>query len=184
MLYSYAGMPEKGLALYKRMEVSAVDSGVAEVSPEDDSQLPVLGSSQGVVPPSATERADDKKPSPETEPAVTMEDVATPVPESDEAGTPSNAILKQNTMSGLSIVLTLISIILAFRSVLASFPSVTPLTFVHSISIIEIMGLIEGACTSCQDAENAPDGGGLAGRWWRGWANVRRSFSTVACVRT
>ena len=44
----------------------------------------------------------------------------------------------------------------------------------YSISLITIMGLIGEQCTPCQDAANAPDGGGLAGRWWRGWANVRR----------
>ena len=44
----------------------------------------------------------------------------------------------------------------------------------YSISLITIMGLIGEQCTPCQDAANAPDGGGLAGRWWRGWANVHR----------
>lgn len=42
-----------------------------------------------------------------------------------------------------------------------------------SISIITIMGLIGSVCRPCQDAAGAPDGGGLAGRWWRAWARVR-----------
>lgn len=34
------------------------------------------------------------------------------------------------------------------------------------------MGLIGDNCKPCQDAANDPDGGGLAGRWWRGWDAV------------
>jgi len=37
------------------------------------------------------------------------------------------------------------------------------------------MGLIGDNCKSCQDAANDPDGGGLAGAWWRGWAKVRKT---------
>ncbi|KAJ3987938.1 NicO-domain-containing protein [Lentinula detonsa] len=59
---------------------------------------------------------------------------------------------KQNAISGLSILLTLMSILVAF-----------------SISLIEIMALIGDNCTPCQTAVNAEDGGGIAGRWWRGW---------------
>jgi len=61
--------------------------------------------------------------------------------------------LKRNTMSGLSIVLTFISIVVAF-----------------CISLLQIMGLIGDNCNSCKDAADDPDGGGLAGRWWRFWA--------------
>ncbi|KAJ4491497.1 high-affinity nickel-transport protein-domain-containing protein [Lentinula edodes] len=63
-----------------------------------------------------------------------------------------NAQVKQNAISGLSILLTLMSIMVAL-----------------SISLIEIMALIGNNCTSCQTAAQAEDGGGLAGRWWRGW---------------
>ncbi|KAK8869931.1 hypothetical protein IAR55_000499 [Kwoniella newhampshirensis] len=62
---------------------------------------------------------------------------------------------KANTMSSLSIILTLLSILVAL-----------------SIAIIEIMGLIGENCTSCQAAANDPEGGGLAGKWWRGWARA------------
>ena len=64
--------------------------------------------------------------------------------------------VKANAMSNLSILLTVMSILVAF-----------------SISLITIMGLIGENCTQCQDAANADDGGGLTGSWWRGWANVR-----------
>ncbi|KZT18443.1 NicO-domain-containing protein [Neolentinus lepideus HHB14362 ss-1] len=63
--------------------------------------------------------------------------------------------LKHNTMSTLSIVLTLMSILVAF-----------------SISLITTMGLIGDNCHQCQSAANADGGGGLAGRWWRGWAKA------------
>ena len=34
------------------------------------------------------------------------------------------------------------------------------------------MGLIGENCGPCKRAAEAEDGGGLAGRWWRGWAKV------------
>jgi hypothetical protein len=34
------------------------------------------------------------------------------------------------------------------------------------------MGLIGEHCSQCAAAANAEDGGGIAGAWWRGWANV------------
>ncbi|KAL0575200.1 hypothetical protein V5O48_006761 [Marasmius crinis-equi] len=63
--------------------------------------------------------------------------------------------IKMNMMSGLSIILTLMSILVAF-----------------SISLITIMGLIGENCRRCREAAEAKDGGGLAGRWWRGWAEA------------
>lgn len=63
---------------------------------------------------------------------------------------------KTNAMSSLSIILTLMSILVAF-----------------AISFITIMGLIGERCSQCAAAANAEDGGGLAGSWWRVWAKVR-----------
>ncbi|WVF72327.1 hypothetical protein IAT40_007140 [Kwoniella sp. CBS 6097] len=63
--------------------------------------------------------------------------------------------VKTNTMSSLSIVLTLLSILVAL-----------------SISLITIMGLIGENCARCTEAAEDPDGGGLAGSWWRGWAKA------------
>ncbi|KZT34588.1 NicO-domain-containing protein [Sistotremastrum suecicum HHB10207 ss-3] len=63
--------------------------------------------------------------------------------------------VKRHTMSDLSVFLTLVSILVAF-----------------SVSLIVIMGLIGDNCGPCQEAANDPNGGGLAGRWWRGWAKA------------
>ncbi|KAF8842136.1 NicO-domain-containing protein [Paxillus ammoniavirescens] len=73
--------------------------------------------------------------------------------------------VKRNTMSALSIVLTTMSILLAF-----------------SISFIEIMGLIGDNCTKCQAAASAPDGGGLAGQWWRGWARANDNSGYIGAA--
>ncbi|KDQ62484.1 hypothetical protein JAAARDRAFT_170887 [Jaapia argillacea MUCL 33604] len=70
--------------------------------------------------------------------------------------------LKRNTMSSLSIILTLMSILVAF-----------------SIALIEIMGLIGDNCGKCKAAANAADGGGLAGSWWRGWARANDNSGYV-----
>lgn len=35
------------------------------------------------------------------------------------------------------------------------------------------MGLIGENCSACRAAAEDPNGGGLAGKWWRGWAKVR-----------
>ncbi|KAF9242515.1 NicO-domain-containing protein [Melanogaster broomeanus] len=73
--------------------------------------------------------------------------------------------VKRNTMSNLSIILTIMSILLAF-----------------SISLIEIMGLIGDNCIKCQAAANAPDGGGLAGQWWRGWARANDNSGYIGAA--
>lgn len=85
-------------------------------------------------------------------------------------------MVKRSTMSELSITLTTMSILLAFRSV--NEVAIRPMTglILRSISLIEIMGLIGGNCGRCQAAASAPDGGGLAGMWWRGWAQVSRGW--------
>ena len=68
----------------------------------------------------------------------------------------TRAEVKTNATSMLSIILTLMSILVAF-----------------SISLITIMSLIGERCAQCAAAANAEDGGGLAGSWWRAWARVR-----------
>ncbi|KAI6123922.1 NicO-domain-containing protein [Pisolithus croceorrhizus] len=77
------------------------------------------------------------------------------------------ACAKRHTLSNLSILLTSMSILLAF-----------------SIAIIEIMGLIGQVCASCQRAASAADGGGLAGKWWRAWqrANDNSGYIGAAVV--
>jgi high-affinity nickel-transport protein len=93
--------------------------------------------------------------------------------------------VKRNTMSTLSIVLTTMSILLAFRLADESTVHLLRASNVliydpHSISFIEIMGLIGDNCAKCQAAASAPNGGGLAGQWWRGWARVRVICETFA----
>ncbi|KAK7469310.1 hypothetical protein VKT23_003794 [Stygiomarasmius scandens] len=73
--------------------------------------------------------------------------------------------VKRNMMSNLSVILTLMSILLAF-----------------SISLITIMALIGENCSSCQKAAEAEDGGGLAGRWWRGWAQANDSSGYIGAA--
>ncbi|PFH54115.1 hypothetical protein AMATHDRAFT_136484 [Amanita thiersii Skay4041] len=74
---------------------------------------------------------------------------------------------KMNVISTLSIVLTLMSILVAF-----------------SISLITIMGLIGEQCSRCTAAAEAEDGGGLAGSWWRAWAraNDNSGYIGIAIV--
>lgn len=82
--------------------------------------------------------------------------------------------VKLHTMSNLSIVLTLVSILVAFRcDTLVSSPRAMSQFLGGSISLITIMSLIGEQCGPCQKAAMATDGG-LAGSWWRGWAKVRR----------
>ncbi|KAJ7505996.1 NicO-domain-containing protein [Mycena galericulata] len=73
--------------------------------------------------------------------------------------------VKMNVMSGLSIILTLMSIFVAF-----------------SISLIVIMGLVGDQCTPCREAANATDGGGLAGKWWRGWAHANDNSGYIGAA--
>ncbi|KAG8849195.1 hypothetical protein FRB96_000902 [Tulasnella sp. 330] len=152
MLYSYAGFPESGLALVRPNAAGRVEDVAdqeASMPIEEDHGMPVGSTSEQsirsirpmIIIPDAKAK--------ETGLDVVLSE------DSDQAAFASLRV-KQNTMSGLSIVLTLISILVAF-----------------SISIITIMGLIGSVCHSCQDAADAPDGGGLAGRWWRAWAKVR-----------
>jgi high-affinity nickel-transport protein len=86
----------------------------------------------------------------------------------------SKTTTKMNVMSGLSIILTLMSIIVAFAYVPQSsfLFYFFGLMYLSRISLITIMGLIQEHCSQCTAAANAEDGGGIAGAWWRGWANV------------
>lgn len=74
---------------------------------------------------------------------------------------------KTSTISSLSISLTLLSILVALRYVIS-----LPCFSDDSISLITILGLIGENCAKCTAAAEDPDGGGLAGSWWRAWARV------------
>ncbi|KAH6911395.1 NicO-domain-containing protein [Coprinopsis sp. MPI-PUGE-AT-0042] len=107
-------------------------------------------------PPQAALEVGDTKTSEKVE-AADVEKVAI------EAGTvnqenPNSAVViraKTNVMSSLSIALTILSILLAF-----------------TIALITIISLIGENCSQCVAAAESEDGGGLAGSWWRGWANA------------
>jgi len=71
-------------------------------------------------------------------------------------------LVRRSTLSQLSIVLTMMSILLAF-----------------SISLIEIMGLIGQYCGECSAAASAPDGGGFAGKWWRAWGKANDDYGYI-----
>ncbi|KAL7413711.1 high-affinity nickel-transport protein-domain-containing protein [Mrakia frigida] len=71
---------------------------------------------------------------------------------------------KLQTMSTMSIYLTLLSICVAF-----------------SISLITIMGLIGENCSACVAAAESEDGG-LAGSWWRGWANANEQSGYIGAA--
>ena len=93
---------------------------------------------------------------------------------------------KGQMISSLSISLTLLSILVALRSastLSCVFEWRTPSPDTScSISLIEIMGLIEDNCSPCQAAASDPNGGGLAGGWWRFWSKVcryRLSFTSL-----
>lgn len=72
---------------------------------------------------------------------------------------------KTATMSSLSISLTLLSIVVAL-----------------SISLIEIVGLIGENCAKCTEAAEDPEGGGLAGSWWRAWARANDASGYVGAA--
>jgi len=119
-------------------------------------------------PTSVLENADEKKDRVVTgeQPALYSQDQQT---ESNSEAQAQLMRLKQYTTSNLGITLTLMSIVLAF-----------------SVSVIVTMGLIETVCDPCNRAAGDPDGGGLAGRWWRFWASANDNFGyigagTVAC---
>ena len=41
------------------------------------------------------------------------------------------------------------------------------------------MGLIGDNCKRCRESAEADDGGGLAGKWWRAWANANDHFELI-----
>ncbi|KAJ3759909.1 NicO-domain-containing protein [Lentinula raphanica] len=124
MLYSYAGFPERSIRIFEEDRSSQGTAGPREL--DADCECADQKGDVGLEPKTT-----------KTKPDVQIA---------------RNVRVKQNAISGLSILLTLMSIIVAF-----------------SISIIEIMALIGDNCTPCQNEMTAEDGGGIGGRWWRAW---------------
>ncbi|TFY63963.1 hypothetical protein EVG20_g6106 [Dentipellis fragilis] len=171
MLYSYSGFPERSFAIFEapsplspplvEQAAEGIDATVSAIpkpsKPRAEQAEELQGLQADVEAPTApndAERGSLKSCSPPEDLAVLNREVNVKVVEVEEHAK-KDARVKRNMMSGLSIVLTFMSILVAF-----------------SISLITVMGLIGDNCSQCQAAADAPDGGGLAGSWWRFWANA------------
>ncbi|KAI5889739.1 NicO-domain-containing protein [Schizophyllum commune H4-8] len=159
MLYSYSGFPEHSWKLFEtRSEKSSSNKSTPIASVRSCS--PLQGSSQ----PTPYDNNADLGANPVKSSKSSVK-LGNDEPDTVDTVSIVGAVayerkmramrVKANMMSGLSIILTLMSILVAF-----------------SISLITIMGLIGDNCGPCQEAAEAEDGGGLAGRWWRGWARA------------
>lgn len=189
MLYSYAGFPEHKFALLEDATADTLPAPGTPTTPaafdsapaSPIAKTPPMSTTVLVAPPSPR----TKTPSPAASlQALPLRDAAMQKALADDADARDEVRarqlrVKRNAMSGLSIVLTLMSILVAFTCVSPLRPASAVLTPRRRISLITIMGLIGDNCTPCQNAANAPDGGGLAGRWWRGWAAVCSAFSPL-----
>ncbi|KAG7440854.1 NicO-domain-containing protein [Guyanagaster necrorhizus] len=151
MLYSYSGFPESSFVLFEKQRYS---------SPLEES-LPGSPAVQA-------SRASSPKLSGNIDSSEVEPQNVSPAVETGSGSVLSqrarNMRVKINMMSGLSIILTLMSILVAF-----------------SISLITIMGLIGENCNSCQEAADAADGG-LAGKWWRGWAKANDNSGYIGAA--
>ncbi|KZP31862.1 NicO-domain-containing protein [Athelia psychrophila] len=169
MLYSYAGFPENSWAIFEH-DFIAIDAPAGDLTdrlgdPVDDSLPQSLPPSQTELP--AVQEAPRSIKSDFGAPKVAdLESVVNSFPQnidtrpgasSRDARMARDLRVKKNTMSSLSIALTLMSIVVAF-----------------SISIITLLGLVGDNCRSCKEAASAEEGhgGGLAGSWWRTWAKA------------
>ncbi|KAJ7695647.1 high-affinity nickel-transport protein-domain-containing protein [Mycena rosella] len=152
MLYSYSGFPERTWAILDRKH--------GDDKPE---RFPAPVEKPSVQDPSFTGN-DPERTLPLAD-ASSSAGTERPVhPRADDQLT-RDLQVKLNVMSGLSIVLTLMSILVAF-----------------SISLITIMGLIGEQCAQCKQAASAADGGGLAGSWWRGWAKANDNSGYIGAA--
>jgi nickel/cobalt transporter (NiCoT) family protein len=171
MLYSYTNFSGASFRLFEPISALTVDR--EEVHSPNDIERPDLT----YTGPSAAEAAEssDTKNAVQNKTDTERHDQAIPARTDEE--TERKIRLKETTMSDLSLILTLISILLAFRCVhlLMVKPKLQGgLIGLSSISLITIMGLIGEQCRQCREAAEAEDGGGLAGKWWRAWAKVRQ----------
>ena len=162
MLYSYAGFPSDGWRLLEPRAMAEARREVATEAARED----IARRSE----PTAAEVVGEKAVVPEK--AVDLERAAGVVIAVEES-TDRDLRVKRHLMSNLSIILTSMSIIVAFwydlhRHVARELHVLTR----FSISLITIMGLIGDNCSSCSRAAEAEDGGGLAGHWWRFWSVV------------
>jgi len=158
MLYSYSGFPERSFFVFAKSEDSDmtkehVSCDISNVPvPELENISDEKGGNEGNDPSPQDRKDDDQNELPQ-EPAQSME----PQGHASDSAMARDVRVKMNVMSGLSIILTLMSILVAF-----------------SISLITIISLIGQQCASCVKAAEADGGhgGGLSGKWWRGWATA------------
>ncbi|TFK74846.1 NicO-domain-containing protein [Pluteus cervinus] len=164
MLYSYAGFPERSWKLFEQPQRPTTSTQDPEAGGQvtQGAEAQVRGNSPGdttILPEKAISgEGEDVKVVQVDGTSTPLEndhDHPSPVPSATSPDLSKDEIVKRNVMSGLSIVLTLMSILVAF-----------------SISLITLMSLIGEECSRCREAAEAEDGGGLAGSWWRGWANA------------
>ncbi|KAI6166719.1 NicO-domain-containing protein [Pisolithus thermaeus] len=161
MLYSYSGFAEHSWKIFKR---TIPANEVEDDNVSRDADLDMSDTPDQTRPEWITHSTRQQTTSADVIAGLSVgaKDDSKNVAEGDHV-----ACVKRHTLSNLSILLTSMSILLAF-----------------SIAIIEIMGLIGQVCASCQRAASAADGGGLAGKWWRTWqrANDNSGYIGAAVV--
>ncbi|KAI0031074.1 high-affinity nickel-transport protein-domain-containing protein [Vararia minispora EC-137] len=150
MLYSYAGFPKDGWRLIEPTDKEMV-------RPHDHTPL---GMNEEEVHGKSKEKVPD----------ADVKDMSAPERFGEMDGTdvlafanePDSVRVKRHLMSNLSVILTAMSIVVAF-----------------SISLITIMGLIGSNCARCSRAAGAEGGGGLEGSWWRFWAAANNNSGYI-----
>lgn len=166
MLYSYSGFPERSWVLFERTCASRSIGELVAGGREDaitESEL-VQGNTKEL--PQEPQVVTSNSSQPSLLPDRQCIGAAGPTLDVDaDKRTETEKRVKMNVMSGLSIVLTLMSILVAF-----------------SISLITIMGLIGENCSICRAAAEAEDGDGLAGSWWRGWAKANENSEYIGAA--
>ena len=114
MLYAYAGAPDKSWSLFEKNSMNQIADNLRAEPRHEMPSDPVVESGAGITPDkkkAARTEEDEQRilePAPE---AVVME-----AAETEESSVRTRALrVKHNTMSSLSIALTLVSILVAFR---------------------------------------------------------------------
>ncbi|THH20116.1 hypothetical protein EW146_g1211 [Bondarzewia mesenterica] len=178
MLYSYSGFPERSFALFETIpEEPQNETIAAQAAAADIDAVAVTAArapsavdiEQRVFPPTHGQviKPTEMTSSPEdgaSQASLVGKNIDVNVREVEEI-VKRDMRVKRNMISGLSIILTFMSILVAF-----------------CISLITIMGLIGDNCAQCQAAANAEDGGGLAGRWWRFWAKANDNSGYIGAA--
>ncbi|KAF8073736.1 NicO-domain-containing protein [Lyophyllum atratum] len=167
MLYSYSGIPEHSCGLFERRHQRQPQSGAAHMNENLASQEQgheADGIVEAIVPKIPHKGEEVAPPEPGSANLKAVNAAVTVEGDIDSKVT-RDRVVKMNVMSMLSIILTLMSILVAF-----------------SISLITIMGLIGDQCRKCRGAAEADDGGALAGSWWRAWARANDNSGYIGAA--